>query len=122
MNRGERTGTIEDRELPRVTTVGFDAVTGTAWDQGRRDHVTADVMRRQRALQLEAARPGFVATLDRPLTVEALDKAQNRRTVRRQRVQRGRPLSGHEDRGHRRRRVLIEGNDGSRLRHLAGEE
>ena len=134
MNRGQRAGAIEHRELPRVTTIGVDAVTGTARDQGRRDHVTGDVMSRQRALQLEAARPGFVATLDRPLAVQALDTAQNRRTVRRQRVERWRPLSGQQDRGHRRRRVLIEGNDGSRLRHdrpplycgsaraLAGEE
>ena len=74
MNRGERAGAIEHRELPRVTTVGFDAVTGTARDQRRRDDVTGDVMGRQRALQLEAARPGLVATLYRPLAVQALDK------------------------------------------------
>ena len=50
-------------------------------------------------------------------TIIALDEAQNRRAIGRQRVERRRPMAWQQDRGDRRRRMLIESNDGCRLHH-----
>ena len=114
---GECAGAIEDRELPGVAAIRLDAIAGAPRDQRRGDDVTGDRMRREGALQLEAARPGFVATGDGALSFHALDETLNRRNVRRQRMQRRRPVPRQQDRRHRRGRVLIERNDGSRLHH-----
>jgi hypothetical protein len=114
---GQRSGAIEERQLNRVAAVGLDAVARPSGNQAGCNDVARIVMRDQRALQLEAARPGLGAALDRPGAAHALDEAQNRRIVRRQLMNRRLLLAWQQDRGHGRRRVLIDGNDGSRLRH-----
>jgi hypothetical protein len=50
-------------------------------------------MRRQAALQLEAAGSGFVAAGYRPLARETLDEAQDRRGIRRSLIERSRSLA-----------------------------
>ena len=112
VNRGEGAGAIEDGELAGIAAIGFDAIAGPTGNQRGRDDVARDAVRGQRALQLEATRAGFVAALHRALAAQALDEAQDRRDVRRQRMQRRRPLARQQHRGDGRRRVVIEGNDG----------
>ena len=86
MNRGERAGAIEHDELTGVAAVSLDAVAGASWNQRRRDDVTRNAVRGQRALQLEATGAGLVAAPHRARVTEALNEAQNRGTVGRQRM------------------------------------
>src|SRR6185503_20824424 len=58
MNRGERAGLIQKGQLTRVATIRFDAIARAPRNYGRGDDVTGNILRRARALQLEAARPG----------------------------------------------------------------
>ena len=50
VDRGERTGAIEDGELTGIAAIGFDAIAGPARNQGGRDDVTRHVLRGERAL------------------------------------------------------------------------
>jgi hypothetical protein len=117
MNGRQRPGPIQDRQLPRIPPVRFDAIAGAARNEGGRDHVTGDVMRGQRTLELKATGARFVATRHRSLTTTAFDEPDHRATVRRQRVQRRRPVRRQQHRSHGRRGVLIESDDGCRLHH-----
>jgi hypothetical protein len=117
VDRGQGARPIEQGELASIAPVGFDAIAGTTRNQCRSDDVARNAAGRQRALQLEAAWAGFVTTLDRSLALQAIDEAENREAIGRERVQRGRPLPPREDCGDCCRCVLIEGNDDSRLRH-----
>ena len=116
MNRCERTRAIENRELGRIAAIRLDPIARAPRDQGRRDDVARDPVGRHRPLQLEAARAGFVATGHRTdLTLQPLDEAQNRRTIRRQGVQDRRPLPWQQHSRHRCGGVLIERDERSRL-------
>src|SRR5688572_21040323 len=80
VNRGERAGPIEDRELGRVAAVRLDAIAGPPRDERWRDHVTRNGVPGQRTLELEAAGTGFVAALHGRGS-QALYESQNGRTV-----------------------------------------
>jgi hypothetical protein len=67
MDRGERTGPIQDRQLPRIAAIGFDAIARTTRDQRRGDELAWNRVGGQRALQLEAAGPRFIAAPHRSL-------------------------------------------------------
>jgi hypothetical protein len=82
VNGRERAGAIQHRELAGIAAVGFDPITGTAWNQRRRNDVTRHVARGQRALELEAAGTRFVTTLHRSLPTQPLDEPHNRGAVR----------------------------------------
>jgi hypothetical protein len=83
VNGRQGAGTEEDRQIPRVSAIRFDAIAGSARNQGGRDDVTGDSVLRQRPLQLEPARPGFVAaTRSLGVATDPLDEAENRRTIR----------------------------------------
>ena len=92
VNGGERTGAIEHGELARIPTVGLNPIASAPRDERRRDHLARNVARLQRALQLKAARPGFVATAEGALAAQTREELENRRTIRRQRMQRGCPM------------------------------
>jgi hypothetical protein len=92
MNRGQRAGAVQPCEVGGIAAIGLDAIARAARNQGGRNHVAGNPICDQRALQLESARPGFVATLHRPVAAETSDQPENRRTIRRQRMQRGRAL------------------------------
>ena len=79
VNGGERPGPVEDRQVAGVTTIRFDSIPRAAGDQGRRDHVAGNAPGREGALQLEAARPRFVAADHRALALDARDKPHDRR-------------------------------------------
>jgi hypothetical protein len=108
---------IEHRELAGIAAVGFDPIAGATRNQRRRNHVTRHVPRGQRALQLEAARARFATALHLMAAPHALDEAHNRRNIRGELMERGRPLPRQQHRGHRRGGVLIKRNDGCRLLH-----
>ena len=93
VNGGERPRPMEHRELTGIAAVGFDAIARSPGNQRGGNHVTGNLVGGKCALQLEAARPGFIAAAHRPLAVEALDKAEKRRTIRCQGMQRRRALS-----------------------------
>jgi hypothetical protein len=103
--------------VPGIASIRFDPITRAAWDEGRRNDVARNRALLQDALERKAARARFVATSHGSVSAQPLDEAHNRRTVRRQRVERGCPMPGQQHRRHRRRGVLIESNDGSRLHH-----
>ena len=88
VNRGEGTGAVQDGELAGIAAISLDAIAGAAGNQRRRNDVAGNLPRRERALQLEAARAGFVAAGHGALTLRPLDKAHDRRAVRRQRMER----------------------------------
>jgi hypothetical protein len=69
------------------------------------------------AVQLESAGPGLIAALHRPGASHALEHAEDGRGIRGQLMEGWRPLTRPEYRGPCGCGVLIEGNDGSRLRH-----
>ena len=62
VNGRQRAGAVEHRELAGVAAIGFDPVARAPRNQRRGDHVTGNPVRRERPLQLEAARARFVAT------------------------------------------------------------
>jgi hypothetical protein len=117
VNRGQRARAIEHGELPGIATISLDAIARTPGNERGRDDVTPDVVRRQRTLQLEATRARFVTAADGSLAAEAFDEPEDRRTIGCQRMQRRRALARQQHGGDCRGRVLIECNDGSRLRH-----
>src|SRR4029453_19617860 len=82
VDRGERVRAVEDRQLGRIATIGFDAIPGAPGNQRGRDDVTRDVVGGERTLQLEATRTGFVAALDGAGAPKTLDEAKKRRDVR----------------------------------------
>ena len=62
VNGGERARSVQHRQLAGIAPIGLDAIAGPPRDQGWRDHVTGNVIRGQRTLQIEAAGPCFTAT------------------------------------------------------------
>ena len=78
--------------LRGIAAIGFDPIARPSRNEGGRDHVTGNIVADQRALQLEAAGPGFVTTLEGALPAQALHETKNRRRIGRQRVQRRRPV------------------------------
>jgi hypothetical protein len=94
VNRGERAGAIQDRELAGIAAIRFDPITGATRDQGGGDDVTRNLMRGEGALQLETTGASLVATLHRPLTPDALHEPENRRTVGREGMQCWRAVTG----------------------------
>jgi hypothetical protein len=92
VNGGERAGTIENRELAGIAAVGFDAIARAARDKRRGNHVTRHVLHAEYALQVEATRAGFITALHWALAPQPFDEAQDRRTIRRERVKRRRPV------------------------------
>jgi hypothetical protein len=79
VDRRQGTRTVQDRELARVTPIRFDAITRTPRDQRGRNDLARNLFGRHRALQLEAARAGFVtATYRSDLTLQSLDEAKDR--------------------------------------------
>jgi len=82
VNRGEGGGAMEDGELAGIASVGFDAIARPPGNQRRRDDLTRYLVRGQRSLQLEATRTGFVTAGHRPLPLQAIDEAKDRRVVR----------------------------------------
>jgi hypothetical protein len=117
VNRRQGTGAIQDDELDGVAPVGLNAIARAAWNQRGRDDVTLDPIRRQGALQLEAAGPGLVATAHRAVPLELLDEAPDRRHIRGELVDRRLPGAGDKDRRGHGRGVLIEGHNRRRLEH-----
>ena len=117
VNGRQGAGAIEHRQLAGVAPIRFDPIARSSGNQRRSDDVARNLMAGEGALQLEAAGARFVTTLHRALAAQPLDEPQDRGGVRRQRMQRGRPLSRQQDRRHRRGRVLIERDDGYRLQH-----
>jgi hypothetical protein len=116
VNRRQRAGSKQDRQLSCIATIRFDAVARAARNQGWCDHITGDAVLGQGALQLEPARARFVTAPHRAgVATEPCDESENRRIIRRQRVKRWGPVARQQDGGDRRRRVLIEGNQRSRL-------
>jgi hypothetical protein len=65
VNGRQGPGAGEDRELPGIAAISFDAIDGSTGNQRGRDDVTRDAVRREGTLELEAARASFVAALDR---------------------------------------------------------
>ena len=109
-------GAVEDGELGSIAAICFDAITGTARDQGRSDDLALDPFGRQRALQLEAARAGFITAPHRSdLTLQPLGEAQDGRAIRGERVHGSCPLPRQKYRRHCRGGMLIERNQRSRL-------
>jgi hypothetical protein len=92
VNRREGAGAIEHGELPGIATVSFDAIAGTTWNERRSDDVTRNAVGRQRTLQLEATRAGFVATLHRMSARDPFNEASDRRQIGAKRVKGGRSL------------------------------
>ncbi|HET9192720.1 MAG TPA: hypothetical protein VFO21_07560 [Vicinamibacterales bacterium] len=116
VNGGQRAGAVQHGKLAGISPIRFDAVTGAARDERRRDDVARNVCGGHRALQLEAARTGLVTAADAPdLPLQPCHEPEDRRTIRRQRMQGRRALSGQKHCRHRRGGVLIEGNQRSRL-------
>jgi hypothetical protein len=72
----------------------LDPIAGSSGDQCRRDHIARDLVPPEGTLQLKPARACFVTTLYRALAAQPLNEAYDRRTVRRQGVQRRRPMAG----------------------------
>jgi hypothetical protein len=87
MNRGERARAIEDRQLASSAPIGLDAIARATGNQRGRDDIAGDRPRRQRPLELEAARSRSVTTTHRALAPPLLHKPHDRRVIRRQRVQ-----------------------------------
>jgi hypothetical protein len=115
---GERASAIPHGELAGVPAVGLNAVSRAPRNERRGDDLTAHAVRREGALQFEATRPGFVAAANRADTpAYAIDKAEYGPTIGRQGVERRGARPRQEHRRDRRGRVLIEGDNGSRLRH-----
>jgi hypothetical protein len=117
VNRRQRAGPIQHRELARIPPIRFDAIARAARNEGRRDHVARHLVRHERPLQFKAAGPGFIAAHDRSLPPHALDESQNGQHVGREGVDGRRPLPRQQDGGHRRGSVLIERDDDRRLQH-----
>ena len=69
VDRGQRLGAIKHRELARISPVRFDPVARPSGDQSRGNDVAGNALRRQRAVQLEAARPGLVTAAHRTLAL-----------------------------------------------------
>jgi hypothetical protein len=88
----QRAGAIEHGELTRIAAVGFHTVAGPAGNERRRNDVTRNVVSRQGPVQREPTRAGFVAALDRPVSLEKLEEAENRWDIGRQAVQGRRPV------------------------------
>ena len=68
MDRRQRAGPIEDRELARVAPIGRDAVARSTRDERRGNDLTGEARGGQRPLQLEATRAGLIAAPDAPLS------------------------------------------------------
>jgi hypothetical protein len=116
VNRGQCPGAKQDCQLPRIAAIRLNAVARAARNQGWRDDVARNTVLRQGTLQLEAARARFVTAAYAPgVAAQSLDETENRRTIGRQRVERWGPVAREQDGGDGRRRVLIEGNQRSRL-------
>jgi hypothetical protein len=69
VNRRQRPGAVQDRELRRIPPIGLDPVAGPPRNQRGRDHVTGDTLADQRSLQVKAARARLVTAPNRPLTL-----------------------------------------------------
>ena len=80
VNGGEGARPVQHRELAGIAPIGLDAIAGPPRNQGRCDHVAANVVRSQRTLELKAARTCFVAALN-GRGPQPLHESQNRRTV-----------------------------------------
>jgi hypothetical protein len=74
VNGRQGAGAIQDRELTGIPPVRFDAIPRTTRNQGRRDDLAPNAPLGQRPLQLNAARPGFVAAGDGARATDALDE------------------------------------------------
>ena len=88
VNGREGAGAIQNGELARIAAVRLDAIASAPRNERWRNDVARNLAAGQRALELESARPGFVATPHRALSLHPRDESLNRRDVRRQRVQR----------------------------------
>ena len=84
---------IQHGEVPGIPSIGFDAIARTARDERGGDDIARNLALLKGALQLKAARPRFIATGHRSAPVQPLDKAQNRGTVGRERMQRRGPMA-----------------------------
>lgn len=93
VNRGQGAGAIEDGELAGIAAIGFDPVAGTPRNECWGDDIAGGAVRGERPLQLEATRAGLVAALHGTVTAKTVDEAQDRWNVRRQRMERRRPLT-----------------------------
>jgi hypothetical protein len=74
VNRSQGAGPDEHGQVPRIASIGCDPIARPARNQRRRDDLARHLVRRQKPLQLEAARPRFVAALHRPAPTHAIDK------------------------------------------------
>jgi hypothetical protein len=92
VNRRQGAGTVENRELPRITPIRLDAIPWASRNQARRDNVARHLAGGQPALQFETTGTGFVATPDGTLASEAAHEPPDRGEIRRQRMQRRRLL------------------------------
>ena len=94
VNRRQGAGAIEDGQLRGIAAVGFHAIARAARNQRGGDHVTRHAVRGQRALEVEATGAGLITAAHGTLSAEPVNEAQNRRGIRRQRMQRRRTLPG----------------------------
>ena len=95
VNGRERAGAVEHRELTGIAAVRFDAIARRGAESGRaRSRRRESAVRRQRALQLEAAGPGLVAAVTAPWRCSRWTKRRMVGHIGRQRMQRRRPCPG----------------------------
>jgi hypothetical protein len=57
VNRRQRAGPVEDRELAGIAPIGLDPIARAARDEGRGNDVARYLSRGERALQLETTGP-----------------------------------------------------------------
>ena len=100
VDRGQGAGSIQNGELRRIAPVRFDPHARAARNERRGDHVTRHLTRLKTPLQLEAARPGFVAAPHGSAATDPIDESADRRQIWRELMDRRRPLTRQEDRGH----------------------
>jgi hypothetical protein len=99
VNRRQRAGAVQHRELRGIASIRRDPIARSSRNQGRRDHVAGDALRLQIPLYVEPTGPRFIAAPNGRRR-EPLEKASDGRQIRRQRLERRRPIAGQEDGRH----------------------
>jgi hypothetical protein len=99
VNGGECAGAIEDGQMAGVATIGFDAVSGPSRNERRGNDVARHLPRDEKSLQLKAARPRLIAAPHRLVGRQTRDEPPNGREIRRERLDRGRPLAWEQHGG-----------------------
>ena len=114
----QRARAIQDRELAGIAAIRLDAIARRGAESRRaRSRRTESRARSAPAGAQSRTGPPRNSTAPAPAAAVARTKRTIVGRLRRQRVQRRRPLARQQDGGHRRRGMLIEGDDSCRLHH-----